>query len=143
MHDGRQAGVMKSTKKRFKAQLAIVERMAEDLQWLAGEVALLDEVFQLASEVSRLAQILSDKAAECAKHDFAEHMRQEPAFARLESFVDVDLVSVVEERFAKASAGGGQESILALLAALLEKLERRYADLLLGIRQLSDLLNAD
>mgnify|MGYP001768595755 CR=1 FL=1 len=134
---------MKSTKKRFKSLLAVVERDALDLRGLAQGIALLEEVSLLADTTLCACEALRLRAAELPKQGFVQQILQEDALLRLDELVDQDVVSELERRFVGSLRGVDSPELSELLRQLLEKVEQSIAQMSENIQQLGALLNAE
>lgn len=58
----------------------------------------------------------------------------------LDAMVDLDLISQLEDRFSVTFADSAESQASEMMQQLLEKLEKRYADMLESIQQLTGLL---
>ena len=134
---------MKSIKKRFRIRLSEVVEAAMQLSLLTEGVALMKPFQVLADNVLRACQALEHKAGQLHKSDFVEQIIGDEALLLLEEVVDCDVVSALEEMFAKAEGDANMPQINELLQQLLEKLEKKLAVMTLRIQQLGELLNEE
>lgn len=137
------AGWMRSTKKRFKLLLAVVERQAADLRGFAQGIALLEDVESLANRALCACESLKLRVAELPKQAFVQQILQEDALLRLDELVDQDVVSELERRFAGSLRGVDSRELGDLLRQLLDKVEQHVARMSESIQQLVALLNAE
>jgi hypothetical protein len=84
---------------------------------------------------------LEHKAGQLHKSDFVQQIIGDDALLLLEEVVDNDLVSALEEMFAKALRDENEPQINQLLQQLLDKVEKKLAVMNLHIQQLGELLN--
>ena len=129
---------MKSCKKRFKIVLKDIEQTAAELLLLSADLILLEEMKELVGRVIRICKVLRSRASMLKGKKFAEKMQVDALLIELDSMVDLDMISRLEERFSEASADEGQAS--EMMQQLLEKLEKRYLDMLESIQQLTGVL---
>lgn len=132
---------MKSIKKRFRMQLAEVMEMARELSCLSEGIDLLLPADELACEILQACQALEQKADGLHKSEFAEQIAGDEALLQLDEAVDCDLISCLEERFAKALEQASMPQLDGLLQQILEKLEKKQVIMNQRIQQLGSLLN--
>ena len=132
---------MKSIKKRFKLVLAEVERSAVDLRLLTDQLALLEDVAQLADRVLGVCQGLRMRASELHKAEFAMQMAADASLVELGEIVDGDWVSAIEQRFSEVCPDEGP--LREFLEQLLEKLETCHIVMIQNIQRLLALLAPD
>lgn len=131
---------MKTSKKRCKLVLSDIERVAEELLILSAQLTLLDELKELVTRVLRLCKILRSRMSMLKKSNFVEKMRVDDVLIELDAIVDLDMISQLEERFSMAFADSSESQASEMLQQLLEKLERRYVNMLESIQQLAGML---
>lgn len=132
---------MKSIKKRFRVQLSEVAEVAMELSLLAEDIVLMKSVQVLAGNVLQACQDLEHKAGQLHKLDFVEQIVGDDALLLLEEVVDKDLVSALEEMFAKAVGDANVPRINEFLQQMLDKFEKKLAVMNVRIQQLGELLN--
>jgi hypothetical protein len=132
---------MKSIKKRFRIQLSGVAEVAGELLRLSEGVDLMRPVAVLAEEVLQTCQSLDRKAENLHKLEFVEQMSGDDALLHLDEVVDNDLISSLEEQFAKVLGEAPAPPIETLLQQILDKLEKKLAIMSQRIQQLGGLLN--
>lgn len=132
---------MKSIKKRFRMQLAEVMAAAGELACVAEGIDLLLPADELAGEVLLACRALEEKADGLHKSEFVALIAGDEALLQLDEAVDNDLISCLEERFAKALGQTPAPQLDALLQQMLEKLENKQAVMNQRIQQLGSLLN--
>ncbi|PPD30928.1 MAG: hypothetical protein CTY19_15275 [Methylomonas sp.] len=132
---------MKSIKKRFRIQLSGVAEVAGELLRLSEGVDLMRPVAVLAEEVLQTCQGLDRKAENLHKLEFVEQMSGDDALLHLDEVVDNDLISSLEEQFAKVLGEAPAPPIETLLQQILDKLEKKLAIMSQCIQQLGGLLN--
>lgn len=132
---------MKSIKKRFRMQLAEVMAAAGALACVAEGIDLLLPADELAGEVLLACRVLEEKADGLHKSEFVAQIAGDEALLQLDEAVDYDLISYLEERFAKALEQAPVPQMDALLQQVLEKLENKQAVMNQRIQQLGSLLN--
>lgn len=132
---------MKLAKKRFKSILIEVEQAASELRLLSSQLMLLDEVRCLADRVLRICRYLKGRASELHNVDFVEQMAADESLFELDEIVDVDLMSLLEERLASACAVGQEQRQLEdFLGQMLDKLEKSHAAMIENIQRLTAVL---
>lgn len=131
---------MKSSKKHFKIVLADIEQAARELLLLSTQLTLLEEMKAEASKVLQLCKVLRSRAALLKKKNFIEMMSVDEAVIELDAMADLDLISQLEERLSVAFAGSAESQASEMVQQLLEKMEKRYTDMLDSIQQLTGLL---
>jgi hypothetical protein len=132
---------MKSIKKLFRIRLSEVAEVAMQLLLLAEDVTLMKPIQVFAVNVLQACQALEHKADQLHKSDFVQQIIGDDALLLLEEVVDNDLVSALEEMFAKALRDENEPQINQLLQQLLDKVEKKLAVMNLHIQQLGELLN--
>ena len=108
---------------------------------LAEDVTLMKPIQVFAVNVLQACQALEYKAGQLHKSDFVQQIIGDDALLLLEEVVDNDLVSALEEMFAKALRDENEPQINQLLQQLLDKVEKKLAVMNLRIQQLGELLN--
>lgn len=131
---------MKSCKKRFKTLLNDIEQTAAELLLLSTQLTLLEDMNTLASRVLRLCKVLRARESMLKKKSFISKMLVDEAVMELDAMVDLDLISQLEDRFSVTFAESAESRASEMMQQLLEKLEKRYADMLESIQQLTGLL---
>lgn len=131
---------MKSGKKRFKLVLGDIEQAAAELLLLSAQLTLLEEIKEQVSRVLRLCKLLRSRVSVLKKKRFVETMRVDEVLIELDAIVDLDMISQLEERFSMAFADAAESQASVMMQQLLEKLEKRYTDMLESIQQLSRML---
>lgn len=131
---------MKTCKKRCKLILNDIEQAAEELLLLSAQLTLLEELKELVVRVLRLCKVLRSRMSMMKKSNFVEKMRGDAVLIELDAIVDLDMISQLEEGFSMAFADASESQASEMLQQLLEKLERRYANMLESIQQLTGIL---
>lgn len=133
---------MKSVKKRFKLQLKKLQTSATFLLWLCQDISILQDAETLLRRLLQTCSTLLNRANEVDKASFASEMREEKEFEALISLMDLDLISLVEQRcFQTLPQQEACES--TILQPLLDKVENHYGAMLEDIRELIILLEDD
>lgn len=131
---------MKSCKKRFKTLLNDIEQTAAELLLLSTQLTLLEDMNALASRVIRLCKVLRARESMLKKKNFISKMLVDETVIELDAMVDLDMISQLEERFSMALADSSESQASEMMQQLLEKLEKRYADMLATIQRLTEML---
>lgn len=132
---------MKSTKKRFKEKLVLIERLAADLLLLSADVSMFEPVCMSAENVLRVSRALRMRTAELDKKGFVDRVVNDENLLQLEDCGDEDVISEVERRFSLAFPNAEEKAAGDFLRQMLNKLEARHALMQENIQQLSGLLN--
>lgn len=133
---------MKSVKKRFKLQLEKLHASATDLLWLSQDISVLQDAEPILQSLLQACSTLRSRATEIDKVVFTSEMMEEEAVEVLTSLMDLDLVSLVEQRCFQTIPK--QDPVVAtLLQQLLNKVESRYGAMLEDIRVLMMLLEEE
>lgn len=130
---------MKSVRKRFKAQLKNLQASATHLRWLCRDIDVLQDALPTLDGVLQVCNELRDRTTEVDKAFFASEMMEEDALEVLVALLDLDLVSLVEQRCFQAIPNP-ETAVATLLQQLLNKLEIHYGAMLEEIRELMVLL---
>lgn len=127
---------MKSIKKRSKRLLADIQTTADRLAVLCADLDLLQSLFETASQIGDCAVKITEQISAAHKTEAAATLTQSPELARLADFVDMDAISLLEERIFAAQSNLEEGDIGVFFQQLLEKSEKFYATLTGNIQQL-------
>ena len=130
---------MKSVKKRFKAQLKNLQASASQVLWLCQDVDVLQDALPTLNDVLQACSALLTRTAELDKAFFATEMREEEALDVLADLLDLDLISLVEQRCFQLIPNP-ETAMATLLQQLLNKLEIHHGAMLQEARELMMLL---
>ncbi|TPQ25280.1 hypothetical protein [Methylomonas koyamae] len=127
---------MKSIKKRSKRLLAEIQTTADRLVVLCADLDLLQGLFETASQMGDCAAKIAEQISAAHKTEAAATLAQSAELARLADFVDMDSISLLEERIFAAQTNLEEGEIGVFFQQLLEKSETLYATLTENIQQL-------
>jgi len=130
---------MKSVKKRFKTQLKQLQTSVNHLLWLCQDIEVLQGALPTLNDALQACAVLRTRTTELDKAFFATEMMEEEALDVLAALLDLDLISLVEQRCFRIIPTP-ETAAATLLQQLLHKLEIRYGTMLEEVRELMMLL---
>ena len=134
---------MKSIKKRFKQLLSEIAESANQLAIISADLALLNEIQQLAAKVLRANATLNLLASALKKDDFVIGIADSQALAELEELIDIDAISALEEHLFNALNNQEDHGVGEFLQQFLDKIDKNYTKMLGNIQELTALLDED
>lgn len=134
---------MKSLKKRGKRLLTDIKESAERIALISSDLDLLKDLHQMANEIAEHIDNLSRELSGLSKAEFAETLANAESLPALEEIVDIDAISLLEEKLFAAQADLENSEIGVFLQQLLEKVEKLHTPMLEAIQQLTALPEED
>lgn len=127
---------MKSIKKRFKAQLEQLQTSITALRYLSQDIELLRDITSLTDDLLDNCAALQRYLENCDKKAFETQVASLDELSTLESLLDLDLISQVEQCLFQHGAITGNSAAEDIQQQLLNKLEKQYGLVVENTREL-------
>ena len=134
---------MKAIKKRSKALLFNLKQSAEALQLVCADLSVLSEIQQLAGTILIHVDALNLLMIDVKKTELKYTLSSSPAWTYLETLLDNDVISNLEEQFFKLLDNNAEQPVGVFFQELLAKIDTRYNDIINIIQDISELLAED
>lgn len=127
---------MASKKKRGKQLLQEINQLAAQLAILTAELSLLDDMHRLALDIGDNVEQLTQQLDGLKKAEFCEVLAGSEVLLSLDEIVDIDAISLLEERLLAVQPEDGEGELSLFLQQLMDKLEKHYVAMITAIQAL-------